>query len=535
MKASIGAAVLILFTSCSAGKNKTEVFIPSGDSIRLATDVFLPSKEGKFPAVLVRTPYNKDAEQWMGKSFNMFGIAVIIQDVRGKYKSNGEFYPFTNEREDGLKTLKWIREQPWSNGTVAGWGASYVGYTQWAISDSLDFLTLLLTGANLYDFTYPDSLFSLQTALVWGVQNASPGQNILKEDDIKNKAMILPVSAADDSIQKDVPFINDWITHEKYDDYWENLNHRGKTNAPVLSIAGWYDIFLKTQIADFQALEAKGNKSGRMIIGPLAHGSLGEINEYGGLKKTGKPQHIFMYVKNFLKGKKNKLKSPLTDKKYNLFIMERNEYAGSDVWPPAETTITPFYLGPSGYVGKQLPEESGSLQYDYIPSDPYPSHGGTTLGAGVGPARQNSNTSRKDQLYFEMEIGTEPLILLGPLSATLWLSSNVTCTDFFIEIQDQFPDGKMINIQEGGARVNFDNEDPKKCEISVWATGYQFNPGHKLRVVITSSWFPRFNRCLNLGEPSFTAVKLQNATQNVYYGRDMPSSINLPVYKMKLK
>jgi len=511
---------------------KKEVNIPMKDGILLNTSLFVPKGKGPFPAVLVRTPYSTYSEEWLGQAFNLFRIAVVLQDVRGKYRSGGEYYPFMNERADGLQTLKWIREQPWSDGKVAGWGASYVGYTQWAISDSLDFLTLLVTGARLYDFMYPDSLFSLQSAFVWGVENASPNKNKIKEEEIKAGTLTLPLSAADDSLLKDIPFINDWIAHEKYDSYWQNLDFRGKTKAPMLTIAGWYDLFLKAQIADFESA-IKNNSDSRLVIGPLAHGPLGEPNDFGGLEKTGDPKLIFRYVKNHIKGKKDKLSSPLTDNRYNLFIMERNEYVGSDVWPPAETSITPYYIGPSGYLSTSMNNENGSLQYDYSPSDPYPSHGGTILGTGVGPARQNDNLTRKDQLVFEKDTVSEPFILLGPVSATLWLSSTASCTEFYVLLQDQFPDGKIINIQEGGARVSFDKKEPKKVEISVWATGYQLNPGHKLKVVITSSWFPRFNRSLNTGEPAYSAETIQNAAQQVYYGKEMPSSVNLPVYRIK--
>ena len=175
--------------------------------------------------------------------------------------------------------------------------------------------------------------------------------------------------------------------------------------------------------------------------------------------------------------------------------------------------------------------EEGKLNFTYSPSDPYPSHGGTTLGNGVGPSRQNASSGRKDQLIFEKEIN-DPLILLGPLSATLWVTSSAKCTDFIVGIQDIFPDGKIINIQEGGARVNIDTSDPLKVEISVWATGYQLNPGHKLKVFIASSWFPRFNRSLNTCDPAFTATEFRDAFQTVYYGRKTPSCINLPVYKI---
>lgn len=500
------------------------------DGILLNTKLFIPKGKGSFPTILVRTPYNTTADEWMGQAFNLFRIAVVLQDVRGKYKSEGDFYPFINERKDGLQALRWIRSQRWSDGTVAGWGGSYVGYTQWAISDSLDFMTLLLTGARLYDFSYPDSLFSLQTAFVWGFQNASPSLNKLNEESIKKSAMILPLSSADDSTVKDINFINDWILHEKYDNYWKQMDFRGKTEAPVLSMAGWYDLFLKTQIADFQALEAKGNNRGRLIIGPWAHGPLGEANEFGGVEKTGDPKMIFTYVRRHLKNKKDKMKAPLKDSKYNLFIMERNEYTGSEVWPPAETAITSYYIGPEGYLSVKEYPENGKMSYSYSPSDPYPSHGGTTLGQGVGPSRQNENNNREDQLVFETTIKDKPLILLGPVSATLWLTSSVACTDFIVGIQDVFPDGRVINIQEGGAKVKPDSKNPAKVEISVWATGYQLNPGHKLKVFISSSWFPRFNRSLNLCEPAFNASTYKDAVQAVYYGKDNPSSINLPIY-----
>ncbi|MFN8255843.1 MAG: CocE/NonD family hydrolase [Bacteroidales bacterium] len=532
----IGILAIIIFLVINQLKaQKVETEIVMSDGVRLSTTLFVPKGWGKYPAVLVRSPYNKTAEEWMGQAFNLFRIAVVLQDVRGKYKSGGEYYPFINERKDGLETLRWIRKQSWSNGEVAGWGGSYVGYTQWAISDSLDFMTLLLTGSRLYDFVYPDSLFSLQTAGIWGFDNASNMLNGLNEDSIRHNLFILPVSSADDSTVKDVKYYNDWLAHEKFDSYWKQMDFRGKSNVPVLSIAGWYDLFLKTQIADFQALQAMGNNTGRMIIGPFAHGPIGEPNEYGGLDKTGDPKLIFKYARKIIKGKKAVLSDPLKDAKYNLFVMERNEYVGSETWPPAETSVTPYYIGPHGYLEKSVPSTEGELRYDYDPADPYPSHGGTALGKGVGPARQNANTSRADQLVFKMNIEKEPLVLLGPVSATVWLTSSAKCTDFFVLLQDEFPDGKIINIQEGGAKVKFVNEMPQKTEISVWATGYQLNPGHKLRIVITSSWFPRFNRNLNNCDPLSSAINIIKAKQTVWYGAKTPSSINLPVYKISDK
>lgn len=501
------------------------------DGTELATDVFLPRGNGKYPTVLVRTPYGKWQDAWMGKAFRFFRIAVVLQDVRGKNGSGGEFYPFINERSDGLQTLRWIRQQPWSNGSVTGWGGSYVGYTQWAISDSLDFLTPVFTSGNIYDFVYPDSLFSLHSAYLWGVVNASSTANTIPPEKLKSGPMTLPLSAADDSTIKDVQFLNDWIAHEHYDDYWNNMNFRCITKAPVISTAGWYDIFLLAQIRDFQALVSDGRKGSRMIIGPWCHGSMGEPNEFGGEKKTGKPTKLFRYVKNQIKGRKPKLNSPFHDNTYNLFIMERNEYIGSEVYPTEETSIVPLFLGPDGRMSFEKIEESGVLGYRYDPADPYPSTGGTILGENVGPARQNDNIGWKDQLVFELAVNEKPITLLGPVSATLWLQSDAASTDFVVGIQDVFPDGKIINIQEGGAGAKVSSAQPHKTDISVWATGYQLNPGHKLRVFISSSWFPRYNRNLNTGEPAAAATSLKAAEQKVYFGGATPSSINLPIFE----
>ncbi len=501
------------------------------DGVSLSTAVFIPKGKGPFPTILVRTPYDRRADEWMGKVFNLFRIAVVLQDVRGKFQSEGAFYPFMNERSDGLVTLQWIRDQPWSNGIVGGYGASYLGITQWAVADSLDFMNLLVSGANLYEFLYPGGLYSLQSALTWGSGAADQKSNQVDPEKRRAGYMTLPVSAADDSTIRDIGFLNDWVMHEEYDTYWEQINFRRKSDAGLLSVAGWYDIFLKSQISDFQLHEEGDSSIGRMIIGPYFHGLPAEQNDYGGEKKTGKPAVLFKYIRKSLKGRSPKLRSPLHDTRYNLFIMERNEYVGSDVWPPEETREIPFHLGPGGYLEERPFEDQGHLVYHYDPGDPYPSIGGTALGDSIGPARQNENCSRSDQLIFTKEIEGEPLVLLGSIRAELWVSSTAPCTDFIVCLQDQFPDGRIINIQEGGARVSINGQDPLKAEISVWATGYQLNPGHTLRVVITSSWFPRFNRSLNACEPIYTATTIEKAEQTIYFGTDRLSAVYLPVYQ----
>ena len=527
----IGLFISLVTGSCDLIKpEKSEMSLLMKDSVLLSTNVFIPKRWGTYPAILIRTPYNKEIENWVGDAFGIFGVAVVIQDVRGKYKSGGEYYPFIREREDGLETLRWIREQTWSNGIVGGWGTSYAGYTQWAIADSLDYMVPLLAGANLYDFFYPGGLFSLQSALTWGLTNASVTSNGIAPGKITESFSILPVSSADDSTIRDIQYLNDWISHDTEDDYWKRMSHRGRKGAPVLCIAGWYDIFLKSQIEDFKVLSASGNPESRMIIGPWGHGPQGVKNEYGGIDRTGNPRKIFSHTVKILKGKKKKLPSPLTDKRYNLFIMEKNEYFGSDTWPPAETEMTPWYLGPEGYIGPAMATKESSASFSYDPLEPYPSFGGTVLGEIAGPALQNDNLSRMDQVIFQTEVLDTSLVLLGPVTASLWVESTTHCTDFIVCLQDVFADGRIINIQEGGAEVHSESTEPVMKEISVWATGYQLNPGHKLRVVITSSLFPRFNRNLNDCVPASEAINPVTAEQKVFFGPEKSSCIMLPVF-----
>lgn len=512
--------------------NKTEINLPMKDGIKLATDIYLPEgKNDNLSAIIVRTPYGKDGSRAGAEEFVKNGIAVIVQDCRGKYKSEDEFYPFNDERADGLTTVNWIRKQPWSNGKVGGWGSSYVGYTQWAISDALDVFSPDLTTGNIYDLVYPDGLFSLQTAFNWGLAMAGKGLDPVAPDKQMAGMLILPLSVADDSTTRDLSYINHWLAHEKPDAYWKGMNFRGAKKAPVISAAGWYDRFLKAQIQDFQALSRNAKLDNRMIIGPWSHQPQPDDIKYGGREKTGnRSDAIRDYLISHLENSHlTSLPAPFKDKKYNLFIMERNEYFGSDTWPPAETKTTPYYIGPANYIGPKRYREEGNLEYLYDPAHPYPSLGGT---GNLGAVEQKGNIDREDQVTFATETLGKPLILLGPVSASLWVSSSAPCTDFMVCLQDVFPDGKIYNIQQGGAEVQIDGKNPEKKEISVWATGYQLGIGHKLRVVITSSWFPRYNRSLNGCAPLLSAKEVMKARQKIYYGGATPSYINLPVIEI---
>jgi len=250
----------------------------------------------------------------------------VIQDCRGRLTSKGEFFPFVDERKDGLDTVKWIKKQKWSNGKIGGFAGSYNGYTQIAIADVLDVATLHVTGGNTYKIIYPYGIFSPKTVFSWGFMMDTPQ----KEYNINKAYKILPLSsAAIKSYGKTNKFIAEYLKHEKYDDFWEKQNVSKYIKCPSLFMAGWYDMFIGPQFDDFLALDKKTEEKCRMVVGPWCHGNQVLEKEYGGEEKTGNRELLnYQYLIAALKGQNtDKLfTSPYKNKKYNLFIMERNEY-----------------------------------------------------------------------------------------------------------------------------------------------------------------------------------------------------------------
>lgn len=506
------------------------------DSVKLATDVYLPEGTAPFPCILVRTPYNKENVKKAAFRFVQDGYAVVVQDTRGKFLSEGKFYAFRYERTDGLATLEWMKSQPWCNGKIAGWGGSYVGYTQWAISDHLDVLLPDFTSADLYDLAYPGGLFSLATTFNWGLVVNAKTVLPLPPEKIAKSYYSLPLSVADDSTGKTNQFLDDWLQHPLRDEYWEALNQRGPVQAPVLSCAGWYDIFLLALLNDLEAFHENGHPDNHLIIGPWAHGKMAVELDFGGSEKTGnRGEFQRRFLRKHLKGEDIQIiQPPFKKNRYSLFIMHRNEYYGCDKWPPSAVKFRPIFLGPEQTLVNKTPSATEILAYTYNPLKPYPNSGGTFLGGGVGPAWQNKNTSRTDQVVFESAILDTALVLLGPIDATLFVRTDAPATDFIACLQDVYPDGKILNIQEGGVSVKMDPLSQgrvRKLDFSLWATGYQLNPGHKLRVVVTSSWFPRFARNLNDGKPIFEADSPREAHQEVFIGAQYPSKIILPILR----
>ena len=542
-KNALMACVFVLFAAQAVFPdpeivNPSETLvIKSFDDVGLATDIYLPESGGTFPCVLIRTPYNRKNVLSDAEFFTGLGYAVVIQDTRGKYESEGTFYPFKYERQDGLATIDWIKAQSWSNGKIGGWGGSYGGYTQWAVADRLDAMVPLITSANMYELVYPNGIFSLATSFNWNFWVDSKTVNEITPDKMTAAYSIRPLSTADNSTYGQNDFMDDVLEHQCEDAYWGALNHRSAESCPMFSIAGWYDIFLMGQINDFIDPASRRHPQSRLLIGPYAHGSIlidTDFGDHGDLYKF--KDEAVAFLAEHLKEENPPSKQPLNDKPYSLFIEHRNQWYDAQEWPPEKSKPTPYYLGSKGTVSILKPAEDSQLEFLYNPKTPFPSLGGSFFGKGAGPAYQNENIEREDQLVFESDPLGEELILLGPVDATIYVGTGAPSTDFFVSLQDVRPDGKIVNIQEGGKTIFTDGNSDGRIQgvdISLWAAGYQINPGHKIRLVITSSLFPRYNCNLNSGEAIFSAEHAQPALQKVYFGKKYPSHIRLPILQMK--
>ncbi|MFH1537591.1 MAG: CocE/NonD family hydrolase, partial [bacterium] len=408
----IPALLLIVGSAAVVAVEVRTVDIPMSDGLKLKADVYLPDGDGPFPVVLNRTPYNRKGVSGEAERLNPRGIAFVAVDVRGRFESEGDFVPFVNEGRDGVDTMKWILAQPWCNGKIAGNGGSYVGYTQWALTSEpvpgLAAIAPLFTTANIYEIPYRGGAFNLATALGWA--SAMHNRNMLDSAAylMSTRAQkVLPLIKGDNKTGNQLDFYDDWLRHPDMDEFWERMNH-GKhfdqKNVPALMAAGWFDLFLGSQLQDFVRMTTEGppetaGKS-RIIIGPWDHsGSLVPamikppiIDLPDEAKKLSNFQHFLdeWYDYWLLGGDRPPPDLPPV----RLFVMGSNLWMDFPSWPPPGMKPTPWYIHSAGsaaspedgaYLSDTPPGDEPPDTYDYRPRKPTPSRGGAILGTDMGP------------------------------------------------------------------------------------------------------------------------------------------------------
>jgi putative CocE/NonD family hydrolase len=550
--------------------------VPMRDGVILYADVYMPAAPGKYPTIVTRTPYGsqRDAVHQNMMKFAQRGYAVVVQDVRGRYESDGKWEPFRDEAKDGYDTIEWAATQPFSNGKVATQGGSYLGHNQWQAA-SLNPPHLVaafpsLASTNIYaNWITMGGAFRLSFNYGWGVVRM-PNRIMLPQyfhtenytpEELKyaNILMHLPLNDGDlQSAGAVVPHYRDWIKHESYDDYWKSISDEerfNKIDVPTYVSGGWFDIFVMGTINGYVGMKNKGatpeaRKGARMIIGPWGHGpsqSFGEV-DFTPAALVEQFETELSFFDYHLKGIKNAIE---TDKPVRLFYMGANQWRSETDWPIPGTKYQELYLGNNGNAnsvrGKGTlsftkPTKTGTDTYRYDPQSPVPTTGGNNC-CGTptpsGPRDQRPLEQREDVLVYTSEFLEKPLTIAGPVKMKLHAATDGPDTDWMIKLVDVHPNGFAMPVSEGILRAKFREGLDKiklltpdkvyEYEIEMTGTANVFQPGHRIRVDITSSNFPQFDRNPNTGEPLGTSTKTRIAKQTIHFGGTEISHILLPV------
>lgn len=559
------------------------------DGTTLHADVYRPDAPGRFPVILLRLPYGKHMAADFGdhEFFPARGYVVVIQDGRGRFESEGTYYPLIDEPFDGYDTVEWAASLPYANGLVGTQGQSYLGATQYLlaptrpphlrcafpVSAAADFHQSWVYhtgGAFSLGWQIPYAIFlarntidrlgvkeelwpKIRPDLLRGINFGNP----LTPEAYKR----LPLMYWAELLKNVAPYMREYLTHPEDGPYWWAVNierqHRN-INIPMYHVSSWYDIFLRDALVHFNGLrsramtpEARGGQ--RLLLGPWAHlfpyttpttGGTGDI-DFGPNAFMDLHDTQLRWFDYWLKGIDNGM---MEEAPIRLFVMGTNQWRDEYEWPLARTRYTPCYLRSGGKANSlhgdgtlsfEPPAEEPADHYRYDPADPVPTCGGNTLIIPVGVKDQREVEARRDVLVYTGDLLEKPVEVTGPIKVVLYASSSAPDTDFTAKLVDVRPDGYAQNIADGIIRARYRESamTPKRITkgevveftIDLWATSHVFLPGHRLRVEVASSNFPRFDRNLNTGGDQATETRWEVADQTVFHEQQFRSHILLPV------
>ncbi|MBI1353716.1 MAG: CocE/NonD family hydrolase [Acidobacteria bacterium] len=533
------------------------------DGVELIADVYRPDASGSFPVLLTRTPYDRKNGEGQAREVASHGYIVVVQDTRGRYDSQGEFYPFRHEIDDGYDTVEWAAKLEGANGKVGMFGGSYVGATQMLASISrpphLVSIFPYVTAAEYYDgWTYQSGAW-----MQWFSSSWTTG---LIQDTLRRKAAQLarprewawrlPVEdyALIQTPNPDdlAPYYDDWIEHETDDAYWKRWkisDHYPEMTVKALHAGGWHDIFLKGSIKNYvgihaKAKDAKVRQSQRLLVGPWAHagtsaeGKIGDV-VFGKQAVLDMSDTIRRFADWALKDIQNEYAD---DTPVRIFVLGENVWRDEKEFPLERQKLTRYYLRASGGLATEKPSAEKPDEYTYDPANPTPTIGGRLCcGAAIppGPADQSPNSAREDVLVFSTPPLQSGVEVTGEISLELFASSSAIDTDFTAMFIDVDPSGYERLLTDGIVRARYRNSTEKaelikpgkvyKYTIDLWTTSNYFQPGHSIRLQVSSSNFPRFNRNLNTGEQTAGSTGMTKADQTVYHDAEHPSALVLPV------
>ena len=550
---------------------------PMRDGVVLYADVYRPAGDGQHPVLVSRTPYSTErfpSAYDAAVYFARRGYVFVFQDVRGRHESEGRWDPYRNEMDDGYDTVEWAARQPWSNGKVGMQGGSYLGHVQWwaAVKAPPHLVTIFpaLAATSLYrDRITTGGAWRLGPNFGWGavrqesriMQNTGPHTLEGGPDSISYDKLVwhLPLIEMPKLAGRNPGFYYEWIRRPDFDDYWraiEVAEHYEKIAVPVHTFGGWFDMMIRGSLGGYAGMSRQGKtalarQKSRMIIGPWGHGS---SRKFGDLD-FGPAAHIDTHAVElewfdyWLQGIDNGLgKEPPV----KLFVMGRNQWRHENEYPLARAKPRKLYFHSGGQANSSLGDgrlgweppgaEAAPDRYTYDPDNPVPSLGGNHccgVPSPAGPKDQRPIESRRDILVYTSDYLEKEMEVTGPVEVVLHASSEAVDTDWVAKLIDVYPDGRSLPLAEGLLRARYRESlsRPRLLEpgniyefrIDLAGTSNVFLPGHRIRVDITSSHFPQYDRNPNTGEPFGMTAKVRAARQTVHHSRAHPSHVVLPV------
>lgn len=539
--------------------------VPMRDGIRLAADLYLPRAAGRYGTILIRTPYNrKNGALGTYQFFTQRGYAVLMEDVRGRYASQGVFGPTEQEGPDSSDTMNWISGQSWSNGRVALAGSSYLGMVQWwaAVQDNPHLVTISPMCAG--DDEYLDRFYSsggalkLGHRLLWLAQNLTPPSQVRPL--FAGYIWHLPERTADVAATGlALPLWRTALDHPSYDSYWKPFSLRmqlKRVAIPILSLGGWFDNYAESDLDAFSRI-SKRHELIETWIGPWAHnpGLKFPTRDFGPQAAVPIRLKQAEWFDRWMKSATNEA-DEANGPSLHIFVMGPNMWREEHEWPLARTHYTPLYLNSKGHANSAsgdgalewLPvRKSQSDTFTYDPKFPVPTMGGAICCdprlLPPGPLDQTSVEARQDVLVYTSPPLPEDIEVTGPVRAVLYVATSADDTDFTAKLVDVQPDGRPMIVTDGIQRLRYRLSLEKPVfvkrntayQISVDAgvTSYVFASGHRIRLEVSSSNFPRFDRNLNSARPIADETRITKAKQTLLHEKGYPSAIILPIIPAK--
>lgn len=556
-----------------------DVMIPMPDGVRLATSLYLPRGDERRPTILIRLPYGRktDPSGYLpAMGFAARGYAVMVQDLRGSGDSGGELFPWRAAGPDGVATLDWIARQPWSDGKVGTFGCSASAESQFALARLRHpALRAMIAGGTggaaggvggryAYFGVFEGGIFQLASGFGWFVDHGAKDPRAPRPPRFDRAAHLrkLPVRDLVRAAGGAPSAYDDYLATPLGDPLWHRwgfIEEEDRIDAPVMFIDAWADQGVADTLAMagwLRRVDPAGSRH-RVVVFPgthCRHHNLGTgVDRFGALEVRGgaRPwtQWYVAWFDHYLRGGP----TPMPQSPYHFFMLGEDRWIDTGEWPPAESRPMRWHLGGGGHANTRAgdgtlapgaPASEGADAFTYDPANPAPSRGGPVCCTGLpndppGPAEQTEVETRADVLVYTSAPLAQPLRFAGPLKAHLTVSSNASDTDLVARLAHVFPDGRSIGIQEGALRLRYRDAitaprplEPGKrytVDVDMRALAYAIPAGHRLRLQVTSSAFPRLERNLNTGTDNAAETRVVVAVNHIHHGGAAESWIELPV------